>query len=84
MTKGAAAQAGAALTATAQEGAMAMEAAAQAGAALTATAQAGAMAKGSRASASDAGRLAWLLSSRLTATPPPVIKKPSRWGPAAF
>jgi len=84
MSKEAAAQVGATHTATAQPGVMTMGAAAQAGAALTVTAQAENMAKGPRASASDAGRLAWLLSSRLTAIPPPVIKKPPRWGPGAF
>ena len=59
-------------------------AAARPGAALTATAQAGAMVKEARASASDAGRLMWLLSSRLTAIPPSVIKKSLLLGPAAF
>ena len=49
-----AAQAGAALTATVQAGAMAKGAAAQAGAALTATAQAGAMAKGAATQAGSA------------------------------
>ena len=58
--------------------------AAQAGAALTGTAQAGALPKGRRASASAAGRLVWLSSSRLTAIPLPALEKPLRWGPAAF
>ena len=49
--KEAAAQAGAALTATAQAGVLAKGAAAQAGAALTATAQAGTMTKGAVAQA---------------------------------
>ena len=85
MVKGAAAQAGAALTATAQVEAMAMGAVAQAGAALTATGQVGPfLPKGARVLVSDAGRLVWPLSSRLKAIPPPVIKKPLRWGPAAF
>ena len=62
--KEAAAQAWAALTATAQAGVLAKGAAAQAGAALTATAQAGVLAKGAAAQAGRAPR--WrLLKQRL-------------------
>jgi len=78
--KEAAAQAGAALTAMAQAGAMTKGAAAQAGSALTATAEAGALPKGARALASDAGRLVGVRSSSLVAIPSAAFKKPLCWG----
>ena len=82
-------QAGAVLTASTHTGTLPPCASnwgttAQGGAALTGNTQAGTLPKGARASASEAGRLGWLSSSRLTAMPLPVLKKPPRGGPAAF